>query len=181
MAYGFNDNKTKFDLNAILENFGTVETGNTASQAYAAGDLLVYGSQLCKVSSPIAQGDTLAVGTNIEEITIADVSVMPPDFSQHSWKANWTTDNGTYEADYTIPLSGWYMFHMIRLSESVGGAQLMISPASDHYAFIVVLGAECKSVTLTSQWLYFTAGDQIHIQLTGDSDTRCDLAYAPCM
>ena len=181
MAYGFNDDKSKFDLNVILENFGTVETGNTASQAYAAGDLLVYDSRLYKASSSIAQGDTFTVGTNIEEITLATVNIMPPDFSKHSWKENWATVNGTYEADYTIPLSGWYMFHMLRLSQSAGDAQLMVSPANDHYAFIVVLGMECTSVTLTSQWLYFTRGDQIHILLTGDSDTRCDLAYAPCM
>ena len=181
MAYGFNEDKSKFDLNVILENFGTVETGNTASQAYAAGDLLVYDSRLYKASSSIAQGDTFTVGTNIEEITVAAVSIMPPDFSQHSWKENWVTDNGTYEADYTIPLSGWYMFHMIRLSQSVGDAQLMVSPANDHYALIVVLGTECTSVTLTSQWLYFARGDQLHILLTGDSNTRCDLAYAPCM
>ena len=110
---------------------------------------------------------------------ITDTVVNQPNFSQHSWKENWATVDGTYEADYTIPLSGWYMFHMLRLSETVGGAQLMVSPANDHYAFLVVLGAECKSVTLTSQWIYFTRGDQIHVLLTGDSDTRCDLAYAP--
>ena len=53
MAYGFNDDKSKFDLNVILDNFGTVETGNTASQAYAAGDLLVYDSRLYRASSSI--------------------------------------------------------------------------------------------------------------------------------
>lgn len=72
MAYGFNDDKTKFDLNTILENFGTVETGSTASQAYAAGDLLVYGSQLCKVTAPIAQGGTITPGTNCQATTIEE-------------------------------------------------------------------------------------------------------------
>lgn len=181
MAYGFNENKTKYDLNVILENFGTVETGNTASQAYAAGDLLVYDSRLYKASSSIAQGDTFTVGTNIEEITVAAVSIMPPDFSALQWKENWTTSSGSYEADYTIPTSGWYMFHLHRLAQSSDGAQLVVSLASDNYAIIVSLGVPSASVTLTSQWLYFTAGDEIHVMITGDGDTRCDLAYAPCM
>ena len=53
MAYGFNDDKSKFDLNMILGNFATVESGSTASKAYAAGDLLVYDSRLYKASSSI--------------------------------------------------------------------------------------------------------------------------------
>ena len=136
------------------------------------------GIQKCYEEGSAGETDLVA-RQEIENIT--DTVVNQPDFSQHSWEENWATVNGTYEADYTIPLSGWYMFHMLRLSETVGGAQLMVSPANDHYAFIVVLGAECKSVTLTSQWIYFARGDQIHVLLTGDDDTRCDLAYAPTM
>lgn len=136
------------------------------------------GIQKCYEEGSAGETDLVAREA-IENLT--DSIVSQPDFSQHSWKENWATVDGTYEADYTIPLSGWYMFHMLRLAETVGDAQLMVSPANDHYAFIVVLGAECKSVTLTSQWLYFTRGDQIHVLLTGDSDTRCDLAYAPPM
>lgn len=67
MAYGFNDDKSKFDLNTILENFGTVETSNIASQAYTIGDCLVYDCKLYLVTSAITEGDSLEEGVNIEE------------------------------------------------------------------------------------------------------------------
>ena len=34
MAYGFNDDKSKYELGDILGDFATVETGSTASRAY---------------------------------------------------------------------------------------------------------------------------------------------------
>ena len=112
---------------------------------------------------------------------LEDDIINPPDFSALQWKENWTTSNGSYETDYTVTASGWYMFNLHRLAQSSDGAQLVVSLASDNYAIIASLGVESASVVLTSQWLYFSAGDEIHVMITGDGDTRCDLAYAPCL
>lgn len=65
MAYGFNDDKSKFDLNMILGDFATVESGSTASRAYDPGDYLVYNNVLHMVIASIAQGTAFVVNTNI--------------------------------------------------------------------------------------------------------------------
>lgn len=111
---------------------------------------------------------------------LEDNIISPPDFSQYQSKAHWSISNGSYyETDYTVPLSGWYMFHIYRLAQTSKTVQVHVSLASDNDATLVSLGMVGTSVILTSSWLYFSAGDGIHVQLTGDNDTGCDLAYAP--
>ena len=48
----------------------TVETGSTASQAYTKGSYLFFNNRLCKATSAIASGATLAVGTNLSQTSI---------------------------------------------------------------------------------------------------------------
>lgn len=48
----------------------TVETGNTASQAYTKGSYLFYRNTLCKALSDITSGATLSIGTNIAYTTV---------------------------------------------------------------------------------------------------------------
>lgn len=50
---------------ALAADIATVETTSTASKAYSVGEYLVYNNQLYKVTSAIASGGTLTVGTNI--------------------------------------------------------------------------------------------------------------------
>ena len=67
------------DLTArnAIDNMGnsiaTVETTTTASRAYAVGDYLLYEGQLYKVKRAISKNGTLVIGTNIEDITVADI------------------------------------------------------------------------------------------------------------
>ena len=59
--------------NAISQNeasLATVETTSTASQGYDVDDLLVYQNRLYKVTSQIAAGGTLTIGTNIVATTV---------------------------------------------------------------------------------------------------------------
>ena len=79
MAYGFNDDKSKFDLNMILGDFATVESGSTASKAYDPGDYLVYNNVLHMVIASIAQGAAFVVNTNI----VARVGASFVDSSEH--------------------------------------------------------------------------------------------------
>lgn len=55
-------------------SMATIETGTTASQAYAIGDSLVYNNQLCKVTKAIASGDALTIGTNIAYNNVGAIS-----------------------------------------------------------------------------------------------------------
>lgn len=50
----------------------TLETGTTASQAYTKGAYLYYNNRLCKVTSAIASGNTLTIGTNIAYTTLGE-------------------------------------------------------------------------------------------------------------
>lgn len=180
MAYGFNDDKTKFDLNTILENFGTVETGSTASQAYAAGDLLVYGSQLCKVSSSIAQGDALAVGTNIEEITVAAVSITPPNYelTETLWHE---TPNNPFTRTINVAKDGWYSLYVVKLTASSLTAALDVFVSIDiNGAYQRLANITCSGDSLGAQtpWLYFKAGQTI---VVGGTAQDAFFYYAPCM
>ena len=48
----------------------TVETGTTASQAYTKGSYLFFNNRLCKATTAIASGATLAIGTNLSQTSI---------------------------------------------------------------------------------------------------------------
>ena len=46
-----------------------VESGTTASRAYAVDDLFCFGGQLCKAKTAISSGGTFTPGTNCEQVT----------------------------------------------------------------------------------------------------------------
>lgn len=107
VAIGLYSGQTSANTTAIhkikesLKN--AMEETNTASQAYAVGDFLWHNGLLCKVISPIAVGDTLALDTNIElkqmlpitrdelsgvfPITLSDLSI-PEDYARKSYFKN---------------------------------------------------------------------------------------------
>lgn len=179
MAYGFNDDKTKFDLNTILENFGTVETGSTASQAYAVGDLLVYGSRLYKVSSSIAQGDTLSVGTNIEEITVAGVIVTPPDYelTETLWHV---VPNDSFTQTVNVTDDGWYSLYVTKnTSSSLNGLEAFISlDINGTYQLLSYISCSGNSLNTMTPWLYLKAGQTIAV---GGKAEDAFFYYAPCL
>ena len=51
---------------SINEMIAPVEDG-TASKAYAVGEQFIMNDLLCEATQPIAQGDTMVIGTNCEE------------------------------------------------------------------------------------------------------------------
>lgn len=48
----------------------SIETGSTASQAYTKGTYLFFNNKLCKATTAIASGNTLAIGTNLLQVTL---------------------------------------------------------------------------------------------------------------
>lgn len=70
-AMTFTDNTIPYelanpeDITDTQEMIAPIEAGPTASKAYAKGKQLVFNGLLYKVTTAIAQGDTLTVGTNI--------------------------------------------------------------------------------------------------------------------
>lgn len=61
----------KLLIQTLIKNFATLATNPTTS-AYAIDDYITYKGQLYKVTSAIASGDTLTIGTNIVAIGIMD-------------------------------------------------------------------------------------------------------------
>ena len=68
------DTKTYIDnrINSTRRLIAGIETGFTASKAYAVGDMLIIGDDLYKVASAIASGATITVGTNVNKTTVAE-------------------------------------------------------------------------------------------------------------
>ena len=54
-----------------MNNFAPLQATNAANQNYAIGDYLFIGGYLCKVTSAIAQGATITIGTNVEITDVA--------------------------------------------------------------------------------------------------------------
>jgi hypothetical protein len=73
-------------------NLATVEYSSTASKAYSSDELVVFQGRLCKTTSAIASGATLAIGTNLQYDTVAaelssinsDITTLNSDLSDVS-------------------------------------------------------------------------------------------------
>lgn len=57
------------NIETVAGDIATVETSTTASRAYSEGEYLVLNGQLYKVTSAIANGGTITVGTNVSATT----------------------------------------------------------------------------------------------------------------
>jgi hypothetical protein len=103
--------------NQIRENIANVE-GATSAHPYAVGKQLIFNGLLCKATSAIAVGDTLAVGTNL---ALAD-NVVEQIYSLNQGLTNslanishenlldnpWFTVNQRGQSSYTDPGNGAY-------------------------------------------------------------------------
>lgn len=96
MAYGFNNDKSKYELGDILGDFATVETGSTASRAYGQGHLVVYNQKLYRVIAAIAEGDTFIVDSNIQLTNVGQeapaVKYVADTLSYSDLQAAWGTE-----------------------------------------------------------------------------------------
>ena len=63
-------------INANQTNLAQIETSSTSAHAYTKGQLLIYNNQLYRVIAAIAVGNTLTVGTNIQVVSISNLSSM---------------------------------------------------------------------------------------------------------
>ena len=57
-------------MNKAFADLAPVEAGDTASQAYAAGDYLELSGTLYRVTAAIANGETITPGTNVTAVTV---------------------------------------------------------------------------------------------------------------
>lgn len=60
------------DIADILTSIAPIEETTTTTQAYAVGDYLYYDGTLYKVTTAIASGGTISIGTNVSPVSVAD-------------------------------------------------------------------------------------------------------------
>lgn len=60
------------DISKLFGDFATVEASTTASQAYKAGEYLIYNGYLYRVTTAISSGGTITVGTNVVQTTVGE-------------------------------------------------------------------------------------------------------------
>ena len=91
------------DLSAVVPktDVATVESGTTASRAYAVGELVYVSGTLYKVILAIASGATFTVGTNIKATNISDKEI-----NTISDRIN-ITDYNSASNVYTFPSDGY--------------------------------------------------------------------------
>lgn len=85
MAYAFNDDKSKFDLdtfaNTLAGTIATIETSPVTNN-HAIGDRILYNNVLYRVIAPIAAGENLIVNANITSTNVSyeldNVSTLKP-------------------------------------------------------------------------------------------------------
>lgn len=64
-------------INAVLADIATVQNTTTASKNYAVGEFLILNGQLYKVTSAIATGATIIVGSNVVATTVeAELEIL---------------------------------------------------------------------------------------------------------
>lgn len=96
------------DITDTQEMIAPIEAGPTASKAYAKGKQLIYNGLLYKVTTAIAQGDTLTVGTNIalsDDVTtqILTLKNQVPKYGTSSTAASTTSKTAsTTDGDFVL-------------------------------------------------------------------------------
>lgn len=109
----------KFAKNQV----SSVETTNTASKNYAVGDLLIYNETLYKVTTAIASGDTIAVGTNVSATTVEGELANKVD--KVSGKGLSTNDyidtEKSYVNEHTLNSLNLWKFEQTIISQSSSG------------------------------------------------------------
>ena len=116
--------------NALAEkasnsNIATIEAGTTATQTYTAGDNVLVGGQLYKVTDDIDVGETFTSGANVEATTIGEeltalnnglMNVQNYSFSLPSgWSVNYQTCK---RVGKTVYLSGMFMHNTALTAKS---------------------------------------------------------------
>lgn len=91
-------------VNTLAGSLAMVET-STATASHAVGDLIVFNSQLYKVTVAIASGESLTVGTNIASTSVGN------ELNNNCITSESLTSlgNNKYNMSFNIPNSGFYV------------------------------------------------------------------------
>jgi hypothetical protein len=100
------------DVQSQIVTSGNIESGNTATSAHTVGTYIQWKGKFYVVTSAIAVGDTLAVGTNLAAKTVGDVlTQINADLSINTEKilSLTTSQYESYASNFTPNKTGIYL------------------------------------------------------------------------
>lgn len=168
-AMTFTDNTIPYelanpeDITDTQEMIAPIEAGPTASKAYAKGKQLIYNGLLYKVTTAIAQGDTLTVGTNIalsDDVTtqLLTLKNQVPKYGTSSTAASTTAKTAsTTDGDFVLQT----------------GAVVRVKFSYDNTATTPTLNIDStgahaiKAYNTTKPDVYWKAGDVVEFTYDG--------------
>lgn len=150
-------------------NLATIEPTNIASQTYAVGSYLVYNGLLYKVTSAIAQGATLRVGTNISLTKVGtELSVTVPQMiaSALEWKYAGDVASGNGQT-LTLPTSNYKEILIQDYSTYSGGTiiettALLTKQSSGLYTIRMYHGSSANEIQFNFSTNVFTNKSSIN-------------------
>lgn len=168
-AMTFTDNTIPYrlanpeDITETQQMIAPIEAGPTASQAFAVGKQLVYNGLLYKVTSAIAQGDTLTVGTNIalsDDVTtqLLTLKNQVPKYGTSSTAASTTAKTAsTTDGDFDLH-TGAVVRVKFSYDNSATTPTLNIDSTGAH---------DIKAYNTTKPDIYWKAGDVVEFTYDG--------------
>lgn len=153
------------DITDTQEMIAPIEAGPTASQAYAVGKQLVYNGLLYKVTSAIAQGDTLTAGTNIalsDDVTtqLLTLKNQVPKYGTSSTAASTTAKTAsTTDGDFVLQ-TGAVVRVKFTYNNTASTPTLNIDSTGAH---------NIKAYNTTKPDVYWKAGDVVEFTYDGSN------------
>lgn len=122
----------------------TVESGSTASRAYAVGEYFCWNGLLYRVTSAISSGGTFTVNANCEQVTVGAVlTAIDSKMYQVTYQGN-----ATYT--YTMPAGRWFLIYANRANTSgVGLYAVHITGANGYLTTIFETSNFTNSIVLS--------------------------------
>ena len=168
-AMTFTDNTIPYelanpeDITDTQEMIAPIEAGPTASQAYAVGKQLVYNGLLYKVTSAIAQGDTLTVSTNIalsDDVTtqLLTLKNQVPKYGTSSTAASTTAKKATTTNGDFVLQTGAVVRVKFSYDNTATTPTLNIDSTGAH---------NIKAYNTTKPDVYWKAGDVVEFTYDG--------------
>lgn len=118
----FNANADKVDAalgeKADQTMLAPVESSNVASQNYAVGDYFVYNGYLCRATSAISMGSTIAIGTNCASTAAGtELKSIKDALTSYNYASYTTLSSGEIAAgaSKTVTISGNGLISLIDL------------------------------------------------------------------
>lgn len=170
-AMTFQDNTIPYrlanpeDITETQQMIAPIEAGPTASQAYVVGKQLVYNGLLYKVTSAIAQGDTLTVDTNIalsDDVTtqLLTLKNQVPKYGTSSTAASTTAKTAsTTDGDFVLQ-TGAVVRVKFTYNNTASTPTLNIDSTGAH---------DIKAYNTTKPDIYWKAGDVVEFTYDGSN------------